>query len=75
MSRSIDTNVVSIHEDIVAKNVEAISKASSIIVENALTVLRLTGMKQANILGINPQTGDSECEIVITLTPQKGKSE
>lgn len=66
-----DSNVVSIHPDIVAKNTPAISEASSLIVENALTVLRLTGMNKASILGINGETGESEVEITITHIERK----
>lgn len=68
-------NVVSIHSSIVAKNTEAISTSSRQMVEDAMSILRLSGMRKAVLLGINEQTGDPECEIVITFIPPKAKAE
>lgn len=75
MGRPVDSNVVSIHKEIVTKNTVAISEASKRMVEDAMSILRLSGMKKAVLLGINEQTGDSECEIVITFIPPKKKPE
>lgn len=75
MSHQTDDNVISIHESIVAKNTEAISAASIQMVEDAMAILRLSGMKKAVLLGINQETGDPECEIAITFIPPKKKPE
>lgn len=68
-----DSNVVSIHESIVARNTPALSESTGIIVEHALTLLRLTGMKNAHIIGIDDSTGDPTCEIRITYIAPKEK--
>lgn len=68
-------NVTSIHQTIVAKNTEAISESSRRMVEDAMSILRLSGMRKAVLLGIDESSGDPECEIVITLIPAKKKPE
>lgn len=71
MPKSPDSKVVSIHESIVAKNTPALSESTGIIVEHALAVLRLSGMKNAHIIGIDDSTGDPTCEIRITYIAPK----
>lgn len=63
-----DSKVVSIHQANVEKNSPAITAAADRIIEDFQLILRLTGMKNAQVLHIDP---DGNILHIITCKPPR----
>ena len=60
-----DSNVVSIREANIEKNLEAIMAAVELILTNVEVILRLTGQKNATLLMVDEDTGKATHEITV----------